>query len=161
MNISIRNALKNQWGRLVGIEDTPEKITRGLALGIFVGLLPLMGIQILFVVFLAVLTRVNKISATLGVFITNPFTVIPIYAFNLKVGFVLTGRYSELSGVGSLKTVREFANLGADLLFDFLLGSFVVAAIGATLTYLVFRPFIYRSRQPRKVLTTTLESGIE
>ncbi len=157
----IRNALRDRWNRLLEIEDSTESILRGLTLGIFVGLLPLMGIQILFVVFLAVLARVSKISATLGVFITNPFTVLPIYALNLKVGLIITGRFSELNKVSEIKSVGAFAELGAELLFDFLLGSFVVAAIGATITYLVFRPILYRYHRGGKSRRTDPQTSVE
>ncbi len=85
----LRNVLVH---RILGVEDTPNRIAWGVFLGFVVGFSPTLGLQILLYVALATLFRVNKISGIPIIFISNPFTAVPLYYFNWQVGrFLLSG----------------------------------------------------------------------
>ena len=60
-------------------KDTPHRIGLGMALGIFVGILPIMGIQMTVVAIIALPLRGNLKAAVAGVWISNPITFIPMY----------------------------------------------------------------------------------
>lgn len=86
--------MKNLWLKFKGWaiklatqNSTPHEIAFGLAAGIFVGWLPIMGIQMAVVIVLTLPFRnINRFAAASGVWITNPLTFIPLYAFTYWVG---------------------------------------------------------------------------
>ena len=62
---------------------------KGLAIGVFSGCFPFFGFQTLIGVFFAKLAKGNIVLAAIGTWISNPFTYIPLYYFNYKVGSIL------------------------------------------------------------------------
>ena len=63
---------------------------KGIAIGVFSGCFPFFGFQTLLGVFLAQIGRGNVVLAAIGTWVSNPFTYIPLYLFNYKLGvFVL------------------------------------------------------------------------
>ena len=64
--------------RFIRLRGTAEEVARGMALGVFIGLTPTMGIQMPLAFFFAMLLKENKIAAVIGVWISNPMTAIPI-----------------------------------------------------------------------------------
>src|SRR5690606_11429398 len=99
------------WGvshYILHSDDTPERIARGVAIGVLVGWIPLVGIQMLTGLLLAAILRANKAATLPGVWITNPFTFVPIYWFNYKFGHLtLTGQWTT-----DLATKKKIADLG-------------------------------------------------
>ena len=136
--------------RIVGLDDTPHNIALGTAIGMFIGLTPTVGVQMLTVIAFAWLVRrmltFNRMAAILTVYVTNPVTTVPIYWFNYKVGtyfveghitreaFVAIFEYQNFAGWwDSVSTL--FLTIGAPLI----VGSLIVATIASIPTY----PFIY------------------
>lgn len=86
--------------RLRRLPDTPEKIARGLGVGVMACFTPFFGFHMVLAVLLAKLTRGNVIAALLGTFFGNPLTYVPIAAVSLRVGHFLLNddtRQSEFS----------------------------------------------------------------
>ena len=67
---------------------TPFFNAKGLAIGVFSGCFPFFGFQTLIGVFFAKLAKGNIVLAAIGTWISNPFTYIPLYYFNYKVGSI-------------------------------------------------------------------------
>ena len=61
---------------------------KGLAIGVFCGCFPFFGLQTLIGVFFAKIAKGNIVLAAIGTWISNPFTYIPLYYFNYKVGSI-------------------------------------------------------------------------
>ncbi len=59
---------------------------KGVAVGVFCGCFPFFGFQTLLGLFLARLAKGNLFLAAIGTWISNPFTYIPLYFLNYKVG---------------------------------------------------------------------------
>lgn len=151
----VKLAVRKAFRRIVYAKDSPGSIAGGFALGIFVGLTPTMGFQMIPAAFLAALLGLNVVAAAAAVWITNPLTAAPIYYFEYCIGKVLlpfeagTGasegfarlaeKFSEVSLSDFWRTFTAaavaFAELGWDVIIRFLLGSFVCASVGATATY--------------------------
>jgi len=79
------------YNRFIRLRGEPRKIALGFALGILVGMTPTLGAQTAIVVFLAALLKWNKISAALGVWITNPLTAPFVYGATYLTGAKLLG----------------------------------------------------------------------
>ncbi len=77
--------------RVLHADDSPHRLALGIAVGMFVTLTPLLGFQMMLSVFLSWLLRANKLVGIPLVWISNPFTIIPIYYPCYKLGCKLLG----------------------------------------------------------------------
>ena len=68
---------------------------KGLAIGVFSGCFPFFGFQTLIGAFFAKLAKGNIYLAALGTWISNPFTYVPLYYFNYKVGSFFLNNSSD------------------------------------------------------------------
>ena len=73
------------------VNDTPERIAKAFALGVFLAFSPLIGLHVFLGLTLPFLFSLNRIAFLLGVFINNPWTLIPIYAAGTCLGGLLMG----------------------------------------------------------------------
>jgi uncharacterized protein (DUF2062 family) len=89
-----RHELKEQrWTRLFGprLHDPmlwrirPEPAARGLAIGLFLGILIPLG-QFVFAAIAAIALRVNLPMALAGTLVSNPFTTLGIYYLSYRIG---------------------------------------------------------------------------
>jgi len=119
--------------RFIRLRGSAEEVARGMALGVFIGMTPTMGIQMPIALFFAMILRENKIAALLGVWISNPMTVIPIYTFNFKMGKYILGT-PDLK-MPNFSSIEEMFQLGHDLLFPLTVGSLVVGVVAAAVAY--------------------------
>ena len=65
--------------KILHADDPPHHLALGIAIGMFVTFLPLIGIQMAVSFFLAWILGANKLVGVPLVWISNPFTVVPIY----------------------------------------------------------------------------------
>ena len=70
-------------------DDSPSRIARGVAIGMFMAWLPLMGLQMLLVLAFSFIFRANKVVGLPVVWISNPFTLGPIYYPGYLLGSAL------------------------------------------------------------------------
>jgi len=105
-------------------------IPRGVAVGLFVALMPFFGIQTLIVIAGCILVRGNFPAGLVTSWINNPFTVAPLYLTYNAIGDYLFspifGPAVDLSGL-EREVALEAMYLGA--------GALCVAAPAATLGY--------------------------
>jgi uncharacterized protein (DUF2062 family) len=132
--------------RIIRLRSTTPAIARGLATGVFAGLFPFFGAQTILGVFLAILVRGNKLTAAVGTWISNPFTYVPIYLFNFKVGQLLLGTH-ELSTDVDWTSTTELLQAGQVFAVTLLLGCTVVGAIAAIIAYFLGLWLIPRLRK--------------
>ena len=85
------SAWQKAYERFLRIRGTPREIALGFALGLFVGMSPFLGFQIAIAVFLAAVFEWNKISAAVGVWISNPLTIPVIYPVTYLLGAKVLG----------------------------------------------------------------------
>jgi uncharacterized protein len=107
-------------------------VARGVAVGLFVALLPLFGIQTLLIILGCILVRGNFPAGFAVSWVNNPFTVAPLYiAFN-ELGDTLFGPL--------LRPVVDLAGLGGEVVLEAMflgLGALCVAVPVAALGYLL------------------------
>lgn len=78
--------------RLRRIPDSPTRIARGVAFGVFTSFSPFFGFHILLALLLAKVLRGNLLAAVAGTAIGNPFTFPFIISAALKIGNFILGR---------------------------------------------------------------------
>lgn len=72
--------------RILHSDDSPHRIAMGMALGLFIGWTPAIGLHILMVLVSTLIIRANRLVALTCVWISNPLTIIPIYYPSYLVG---------------------------------------------------------------------------
>jgi uncharacterized protein (DUF2062 family) len=122
------------------LDDTPHRIAWGVFIGAIIAFTPTLGLQILIYIAVAALLGANKVSGIPILFISNPFTAVPLYYTTWQVGAAVlepetevsratikqwlgnTGRALKNDGVGKLleadfwlDTGRLLASTGAEL----------------------------------------------
>lgn len=125
---------KRLFLKILKSHDTPAEVADGLALGVFIAFLPIMGIQMYAAFAVAELFRKNVLAAILAVWVTNPLTAVPIYLFNLWVGKFIYNKpvsFSELFLDIRMLEITELLKTGKDLLIPLLIGSMIVGIIAA------------------------------
>jgi len=154
-------------------DDTPDAVARGVAIAVLVAFLPLVGLQTAIAIGLAAMMRANKAVCFPIVWITNPFTLVPIYGSCLALGrWVMSS--ARANGDAALLTALEEVPRKAGFfevrfwkdLFHFLtglgielwVGCLIVGTVAALISYYFSRRGVnvYRERRRRKLLRREL-----
>ena len=128
-----------------------RSIAFGLAVGLFVGFMPILG-QMFVAAALAILVRVNLPIAVMAVWITNPITIAPIYFCSYQVGaYILEIPVSDQAFTMSWDWfATEFIAIWQPLLLGcFLLGT-IAAILAILLVRLCWRIMVLRSWAKRQ-----------
>ena len=120
---------------------------KGLAIGVFSGCFPFFGFQTLLGIFFAKLAKGNVVLAAIGTWISNPFTYIPLYYLNYKVGsFFLNNSSNNLNETSFV--IHDLWKQGRTFSLSLLLGSSCVGLLLALISgCIVF--FIYKIKIKR------------
>ena len=114
---------------------------KGLAIGVFSGCFPFFGFQTLIGVFFAKLAKGNIFLAAIGTWISNPFTYIPLYYFNYKVGSFFLNNFSN-NIIEKNLVIDDLWKQGGIFSLRLLLGSsfvgFVLALISGSIVFFIY-----------------------
>ena len=162
------------WHRLHRLPDTPERIARGIAVGVFISFTPLFGFHLLLATGLAWVVRGNVLAALLGTFFGNPFTFPLILVSAFETGSMILGQGHMVTAhqvAGSIKGVWQeiventYALFTSDpILWDqsraffgdvflpYMLGGTIAGSVAAMTVYIILLPIIraYHARRQRK-----------
>ena len=146
-------------------KDPPHRVALGLGLGIFVGLLPIMGIQMAVVTLFALPLRGNLKAAIAGVWISNPITFLPMYWGYYRFGLLFTpnrridmGEFTKVVTEAAqwdwseiTLSLQRSIDLGSDILTPLWIGSVILATGLCIPTYFVTYKLVikYRARRSR------------
>lgn len=97
------------WRTILGLEASPHAVGLGLATGVFVAFLPILGIQMVMAAMIAWLGRANVGAALLGTWAGNPITWPVMWVASYLVGIALLGE-------AGVMTVEELQRTVARLL---------------------------------------------
>lgn len=99
---------------------------------------PLLGIHTILGLIVATLFRLNKFVTIVGVYITNPWTIVPIYTFSTYVGAKLLGIEKIMPNIDwhNLSLTKIVSEL-SDLLIPFLIGTTFIAILSGLLSYII------------------------
>lgn len=127
-----------RWGRyiylrLVRQNDEPEKVAKGMGLGVFIGIFPTFGVGTVLAILIASWAKWNRASSVLGTFIMNPlfnpfFVSLSVITGNLFVP--ATSRITAEMFRGG-KLWHGFLHA----IPTYLLGNFLVSTFFAMLAY--------------------------
>jgi uncharacterized protein (DUF2062 family) len=147
-----RGTLLRYLRRLLSLEDTPERIAFAFAIGVFLAFSPLLGLHTFLGLSLAFYFGLNRVAVLVGVFVNNPWTLVPIYAAATYVGGSLIGfpvtatlpdfGWSEIwRSIFWMQLVQHWR-----LLLPMLVGSLILSVLAAVLSYPLALYLIHKGR---------------
>lgn len=157
--IHFTRSLVRRWlESLLHIHDSPRRTAAAYAVGVFFGFSPVFGLHTVLAVLIAFVFNLNRVAVVLGVYSNLPWFIAPYYtattmaaASVLDVGLPADFAFRiralfELSFF-SAPFWTSLGQLLRPLLWPFVLGSTVGAAVLSLLSYVVSRPFIEAGRR--------------
>jgi uncharacterized protein (DUF2062 family)/ubiquinone/menaquinone biosynthesis C-methylase UbiE len=123
------------WKRLRGGTLSPGRAALSIAIGIFIGCLPVYGLQFLAVAAVCMPLRLDTALAYLAAHVSNPLTLLPLLALEVAVGsLVVTGQFA-VPNFDELKAGPGHA-IGNAALGSVIVGS-VLASIGGGIAWVL------------------------
>lgn len=122
---------------ILQLNDEPNIVAKGFALGSFIGMLPFPGFQVLISVILATLLKYNKAAAITAVFNTNLVTGVFIFAFNYWLGRNILGLDPNFTMPDkiNLSFAKTIVEAGSDVFLSLLLGGCITGTAMMIATY--------------------------
>lgn len=131
---------------ILALDDSPHAIALGVAIGIFVGLTPSVGIQTVLVLALIFICRpffyFNGTAAMASTYVSNPLTMAPMYYFWYRLGaWFLPNTDADVNFDGLLQFEgiagwwESTSALAVQVGFPMLIGALLTAPIGAAIAY--------------------------
>ena len=162
--IRLRPVLK--W--IFKLRGSPKAIAGGLSLGMFIAFTPTVGLQVILAALFATIFNLNRPSAIITVWVTNPVTIPIIFTFNYWVGkMIISGPPVSYVAKSLLDFVKQMASfdvwqvldqfiafmqLGKEILIPLATGSILVGSCIAIMTYVGSTKLLeaYLARRERK-----------
>lgn len=169
--------------RILHVDDTPHRIARGMAVGLWVAFTPLMGFHMIIALALSTVFRANKALAVVLVWLSNPFTLIPVYLPAYLVGRFFVGwlhpssltdpaQVADLLGnlfsfqnmlscLHSTVFWKELAIVFGKIGLEVTIGGFVIGSILAALGYYASLHLIryHRAKSGRRRFRQPMQQG--
>lgn len=141
-------ALRDKLRQVIGVKDSPRKIALSFGIGVFVGMSPLLGVHTLLGILLAWALRLNKFVTIVGVYVTNPWTIVPIYTFATWLGARLLGLRHILPEIdwhriGITELLRDLE----PILPPFIVGSLFLGLVCGVIGYVLIYLAVIRQRR--------------
>ncbi|MBF0451994.1 MAG: DUF2062 domain-containing protein [Candidatus Magnetomorum sp.] len=133
--------LKEKWQLVIKSNASPNEISLGLAIGVFSGVLPLLGLQTVIMIFILwLLRRSNKVAAFLSSWVMNQFTVIPILYMDYQMGlFILpqdtTLDFSSVQQSIMDMNIGQLFSVGKEIFYPMMVGGGICGVFFAVVTY--------------------------
>lgn len=123
---------------MLSIKDTPHRLSLAFAIGVFIGMSPFIGVHTALGFLVAYIFRINKLATIIGVYITNPWTIVPIYTFSTFIGARCLGMNRILPPIDWHKvTFSSLLNELSPLLMPFLVGTMLVGTVSSIASYII------------------------
>ncbi|MCL4492392.1 MAG: DUF2062 domain-containing protein [Nitrospirae bacterium] len=140
-------ALRDKLREVISIKDSPGRVATSFAIGVFIGMSPVLGLHTALGLVVAWIFRLNKFVTMIGVFVTNPWTIIPIYTFSTWVGAKLL-RVEKIipaidwNGASIVSIMRDMK----PLFWPFVCGTILIGLISAVIGYIIIYHAVARKR---------------
>ena len=130
----LKQHLKRKIQNLIG---EPKTVARSFAMGSFIGVSPLIGMQVILSLILAGLFHLSKTASVVGVLNTNWTKGLFLYPVNYKLGAWLLGNSAniDIPGLLSGNVFKNLYDAGSEVFFSLLIGGFITGAVISSIYY--------------------------
>lgn len=140
----------DKFRSILYIKDTPRKIALSFAFGAFWGCSPLLGLHTIGAFFIAWLLGLNRFIAVAGAYVTNPWTIIPIYTFSLWLGAKVMGIEKVMPAIDwNNITLPNLINELKQLFLPFVVGTFLFGTVTAIIGYFIIYYLVLRYQRAK------------
>ncbi len=131
---------RSTLAQVLRVQDTPHRIALSFAVGLFIGMSFLLGFHTVLALVVAWALKLNRVVILSGVFITNPWSIIPIYTFCTWIGTIIMGTDHVIPEINwdHLTVVGLFSEL-SHLVLPFVVGTTAVGFLAAAASYVIIR----------------------
>jgi uncharacterized protein (DUF2062 family) len=136
--------------RLMRQNSSPKNLAAALALGVFIGALPIIPFQSVVVIALAFAFRVNKLAAWLATCYSNAATMVPFYYFLFVIGKAVTP-FANVNFDPSNLGMDQLIAAGWDAFMVMLAGGLAFGIPATVATYFISLFIIRRYRRRRAI----------
>jgi len=92
----IKRRFRYHYLKILRLDDPPERIARGAAIGVFMGIFPTFGAGIVLAIAAAFILKANKAASVIGSFIMNPLTSLFFWTLSAIVGAAMFNEDSSV-----------------------------------------------------------------
>ena len=143
--------LRRTVGQLLQLDDTPHRLALAFGLGVWLAFFPILGVHTILALLIAFVFRLNRAALLVGVYVSNPWTLAPLYMAGTVLGCEIFGVSSaELTSVDWSLHGRAFYRALFESLrpyvWPFVVGNTVLGVAGGIVGYVVLREVLERRR---------------
>ncbi len=144
----IFNSFRHKFLALIRLQDDPDRIANGYALGIFLATTPLIGMKVFIALGITWLCKWNKAAAIAGVYHVNSLTAPVFYGCTYWIGSRLTGNDAAFSmpGLGNMGALGWNHGHLAGILLSLAVGGLITGIPAAWLAKLLMKTIILKNR---------------
>lgn len=140
-------SIKRRLVQVVSLKDPPEKIARGVAVGVFLGVFPTFYTGLIIAVLGARFFKYNLIAAIAGTAVSTPLTGPFIIVASAMLGSRITG--VDWSIVVQQLETGEFWEAARDTALTYLAGNIILSILSTVLAYFLTRQAVIEYRKRR------------
>ena len=147
--------------RVLTLDDTSHSIALGTASGMFVGLTPTVGIQMMVVLAIAAIPQrlfhFNRLAGVITVYVSNPLTIVPLYAAFYYVGSLMVDapmspaefqeRFEQTLNQGWQGWFAPLQFIFAEVAWPMIAGSLLLATVCSLPTYPIVKRLVEVKRR--------------
>lgn len=131
-------AFRDRLRQIFSVGEPPRRLATAFAVGIFIGMSPLLGLHTVLGIAVAWVFKLNRLVTLVGVFVTNPWTIVPIYTFGTWLGALVLGVDKIIPQIDwAHLTYSSLLGEFRPLLLPFVLGSTLLGIVSAAIGYFV------------------------
>jgi len=137
------------------VDDTPTRAAAAFGLGVFISFFPVLGTHTAVALVTAFALRLNRVALLAGAWVSNPWTIGPLFTFGTLVGCAALGvSPAALSEVDWSLTGRAFYQSLASgfrpLLWPFVIGNLALGVVSGGISFFVLRAVLVRRHERRR-----------
>jgi len=142
--VRLKRKARLTYLKILRIDDPPERIARGAAIGVAMGVLPTFGLGILLSLAAAFVLKANKAASVLGSFIMNPVTSPFFWTASLVAGSLLTG--NDYHTIYAKAKTNGFMTGAGEATLVFMAGNVVITAVTTIASYYLVKDAVIKHR---------------
>jgi len=141
-------ALRDRIRLLLTVKGSPAELSLSFSIGVFIGMSPFLGLHTLLALGVAALFRLNKLVTLAGAYVTNPWTILPIYTLGTWLGIKVTSHGNILQHI-DFRGIRFFnlIDLLGDLFLPFFVGTLLLGTLSSLICYFSLYALLKRIRK--------------
>lgn len=143
-SVRIKRRAKLLYLRILRLDDPPERIAAGAAIGVLMGVLPTFGLGGFLAFAFAFVFKANKAAAVIASAVVNPLTSPFFWTASIVIGSLITGNDSATM-LAKFKG-EEFLTFAGEVSMVYMAGNALISIVFTAATYFLTKGVITRHR---------------